>query len=55
MSKAFKNNMKPGVPKVAGFKAPTPGLVAAKPSYQKAPTHQQQTIQGDLGKTKLPR
>lgn len=56
MSKAFKNNMKPGVPKVAGFKPPTPGVVAAKPAAPAAmPNMKPHTLAGSMGKTKMPR
>lgn len=55
MSKAFKNNMSPGVPKMKGFSPKTPGVVAAMPSKQPMPSMKPHTLAGSMGKTKMPR
>lgn len=53
MSKAFKNNMSPGVPKMKGFSPKAPGVVAAMPSKQPMPPLKPRTVAGMMNKTKF--
>jgi hypothetical protein len=56
MSKAFKNNMSTGVPKMKGFSPKSPGMVAAKaPSQGMVPPMKPHTLMGSMNKSKLPR
>ena len=56
MTKAFKNNMSPGVPKVKGFSPKAPGMVAAKaPSQGASPPMKPHTLMGSMNKSKMPK
>lgn len=55
MTKAFKNNMSPGVPKIKGFTPKSPGVVAPMVAKMAAPKMTPHTIKDDLGKKHLPK
>ena len=55
MTKAFKNNMSPGVPKVKGFSPKAPGVVAAMPAKQPMPPMKPHTVAGMMNKKHLPK
>ena len=56
MTKAFKSNDKPGVPKMKGFSPKAPGMVAAKaPSQGAQPPFKPPTLMGMKGKSHSPK
>lgn len=56
MSKAFKNNMSPGVPKMKGFSPKASSAGAPKPAAPAAmPSMKPHTLAGSMGKTKMTR
>lgn len=56
MSKAFKNNTSPGVPKMKGFSPKSPGMVASKaPSQGVIPPMKPHNLMGCMNKSKIPR
>ncbi len=55
MTKAFKNNMSPGVPKMKGFTPKAPRTVAPMVAKAPAPPATPHTLMGELHKKHLPK
>ena len=53
MTKAFKNNANPGVPKMKGFTPKAPGVVAAMPAKKPMPPMKPHTVSGMMNKTQF--